>query len=232
MLIFTDRFFFSKQSYHNDIILEVCDHYGLQYQNPTWFFLQSNSNDPACIVRACNTNSTCSLGLLFYNHKRLLFTSKNKKGDAWKKYFRHRPNNLIDILSYSIKKGRHRKLTNKIRKNCGKSRNKVAKTPQKREVWGSSPHRHPLNAFCIFLSALFFDFWKSEKNGEKRRKPEKISGFLGCIFFDPSSWLRGWDLNLTTSGLWARRATELLYPAVLVPETGIEPVRYFRITGF
>ena len=72
--------------YHNDIILEVCDHYGLQYQNPTLFFLQSNRNDHACIVRDCNTYSTCSLGLLFYNHKRLLFTSKNKKGRCLKKF--------------------------------------------------------------------------------------------------------------------------------------------------
>ena len=28
-------------------------------------------------------------------------------------------------------------------------------------------------------------------------------------------WLRRWDLNLTTSGLWARRATKLLYSAIL-----------------
>ena len=55
-------------------------------------------------------------------------------------------------------------------------------------------------------------------------------------------WLRGWDLNLTTSGLWARRATKLLYPAILnfwqivqrkmVPEAGIEPVREINLTGF
>ena len=80
------HFSFSESAYHNDIILEVCDHYGLQYQNPTLFFLQSNSNDHACIVRDCNTYSTCSLGLLFYNHKRLLFTSKNKKGRCLKKF--------------------------------------------------------------------------------------------------------------------------------------------------
>ena len=29
-----------------------------------------------------------------------------------------------------------------------------------------------------------------------------------------SFWLRRWDLNLTTSGLWARRATRLLYSAI------------------
>ena len=30
----------------------------------------------------------------------------------------------------------------------------------------------------------------------------------------PLRWMQGWDLNLTTSGLWARRATKLLYPAM------------------
>ena len=29
-------------------------------------------------------------------------------------------------------------------------------------------------------------------------------------------WLREWDLNLTTFGLWARRATGLLHPAMLL----------------
>ena len=35
----------------------------------------------------------------------------------------------------------------------------------------------------IFLFAQKFDFQKIEKNGEKRRKPEKISGFSVGIFF-------------------------------------------------
>ena len=30
--------------------------------------------------------------------------------------------------------------------------------------------------------------------------------------------MQGWDLNLTTSGLWARRATKLLYPAIFIWE--------------
>ena len=37
------------------------------------------------------------------------------------------------------------------------------------------------------------------------------------------SWtlrLRGWDLNLMTSGLWARRATRLLYPAIFYSALG------------
>ena len=41
---------------------------------------------------------------------------------------------------------------------------------------------------------------------DKKKKPTRLGWF--------SFWLRGWDLNLTTSGLWARRATELLYPAI------------------
>ena len=35
----------------------------------------------------------------------------------------------------------------------------------------------------IFLFANKFEFQKSEENGEKRRKPEKISGFSVGIFF-------------------------------------------------
>ena len=34
----------------------------------------------------------------------------------------------------------------------------------------------------IFLFHQKLDFWKSEKNGEKRRKPAKIAGFLGAIY--------------------------------------------------
>ena len=37
--------------------------------------------------------------------------------------------------------------------------------------------------FGIFLFSLKSEFQKSEENGEKRRKPEKISGFLLGIFF-------------------------------------------------
>ena len=42
-------------------------------------------------------------------------------------------------------------------------------------------------------------------------------------------WLRGWDLNLTASGLWARRATRLLYPAIFTLSFG-QP--YHNITFF
>jgi hypothetical protein len=37
--------------------------------------------------------------------------------------------------------------------------------------------------FGIFLFALKSEFQKSEETGEKRRKPEKISGFSVGIFF-------------------------------------------------
>jgi len=37
--------------------------------------------------------------------------------------------------------------------------------------------------FGIFLFSQKFDFQKTEKNGEKRRKPEKNSGFSVGIFF-------------------------------------------------
>ena len=40
----------------------------------------------------------------------------------------------------------------------------------------------------FFLFALKSEFQKSEENGEKRRKPEKISGFSVGIFFVNSSW--------------------------------------------
>ena len=39
---------------------------------------------------------------------------------------------------------------------------------------------------------------------------KRKSSPLDCFRF----WLRRWDLNLTTSGLWARRATKLLYSAI------------------
>ena len=44
--------------------------------------------------------------------------------------------------------------------------------------------------FGIFLFSLKSEFQKSEENGEKRRKPEKISGFSVGIFFVNSSWRR------------------------------------------
>ena len=42
--------------------------------------------------------------------------------------------------------------------------------------------------FGIFLFALKSEFQKSEENGEKRRKPEKISGFSVGIFFVKMHW--------------------------------------------
>ena len=46
----------------------------------------------------------------------------------------------------------------------------------------------PKMPFGIFLFLLKFDFQKSEGNGEKRRKPENISGFLVGIFFVKTHW--------------------------------------------
>ena len=40
----------------------------------------------------------------------------------------------------------------------------------------------------IFLFSLKSVFQKSEENGEKRRKPEKISGFSVGIFFVKTHW--------------------------------------------
>ena len=40
----------------------------------------------------------------------------------------------------------------------------------------------------IFLFSLKSEFQKSEENGEKRRKPEKISGFWLGIFFVKPCW--------------------------------------------
>ena len=42
----------------------------------------------------------------------------------------------------------------------------------------------------IFLFSLKSDFQKSEGNGGKRRKPEKISGFSVGIFFVKTHWRR------------------------------------------
>ena len=48
----------------------------------------------------------------------------------------------------------------------------------------------------IFLFSLKSEFQKSEENGEKRRKPEKISGFSVGIFFVNTCWVRRWDFSL------------------------------------
>ena len=85
-------------------------------------------------------------------------------------------------------------------------------SPQNEQVIGSNPHQRSILPIGIFLFSLKTDFWKSEENGEKTRKTEETLGFSGGIFFGRSIWLRGWDLNLTTSGLWARRATNCSTP--------------------
>ena len=55
-----------------------------------------------------------------------------------------------------------------------------------RKKWhgeSSFPVRSPKAPIGIFLFSLKSEFQKSEENGEKRRKPEKISGFSVGIFF-------------------------------------------------
>ena len=61
-------------------------------------------------------------------------------------------------------------------------------SPLKRYGKGSFLVLSPKTPIGIFLFALKSEFQKSEENGEKRRKPEKISGFSVGIFFVNTSW--------------------------------------------
>lgn len=63
-------------------------------------------------------------------------------------------------------------------------------SPQKSSGKGSLLLPCPKMPIGIFLFALKSEFQKSEENGGKRRKPEKISGFSVGIFFVNSSWRR------------------------------------------
>ena len=56
------------------------------------------------------------------------------------------------------------------------------KTALKQRSTSPIPCSRSKSAFGIFLFLLKIEFWKSEENGEKRRKPEKISGFSTGIF--------------------------------------------------
>ena len=51
----------------------------------------------------------------------------------------------------------------------------------------------------------FSEKWRVKSEEVKKYPRNKSEEFF---------WLRRWDLNLTTSGLWARRATKLLYSAI------------------
>ena len=65
-----------------------------------------------------------------------------------------------------------------------------------------------LNPFCSLTHDLLRRSWSNSKSAPQTKKIKQ------SIWTALSFWLRGWDLNLTASGLWARRATKLLYPAI------------------
>ena len=69
--------------------------------------------------------------------------------------------------------------------------------PLNRQGKGSFPVPYPKTPIGIFLFSLKSEFQekshlarKVPENGEKRRKPEKISGFSVGIFFVNTSWRR------------------------------------------
>ena len=87
--------------------------------------------------------------------------------------------------------------------------------------------------------ATLVDRTRGRERFKSHRENKKDTQWVSFLLF----WVRRWDLNLTTSGLWARRATKLLYSAIyrfpklfafgiVVPMTGLEPVREFLPNGF
>ena len=131
------------------------------------------------------------------------------------------PRKLWDsIRFFTAAVARHRTLTIFFLKKSHFHGKSSLNSAQRSGKFGSNPFHHPKNSIGIFLFRVFFDFQKSEKNGEKRRKPEKIPGFSRGIYFDPKTWLRRWDLNHMTFGLWARRATRLLHSAIWCRKPG------------
>ena len=94
--------------------------------------------------------------------------------------------------------------------------------------------------FGIFLFSLKSEFQKSEENGEKRRKPEKISGFSVGIFFVNTSWRRHPDLNrgikvLQTSALPLGYVAVFFFKALMFPArlggTSVYKQAIFRSSG-
>ena len=89
----------------------------------------------------------------------------------------------------------YKKFTIRGIKNGQTSRENLEKSAQNALQLSSSPVEHPSD----WGRYLFFPL---ENSGTK--KPRNRCGFWvfrGGIYLYPSIWLRGWDLNLTTSGL-------------------------------
>ena len=78
--------------------------------------------------------------------------------------------------------------------------------------------------FGIFLFSLKSEFQKSEKNGEKRRKPEKISGFLFGIFFVKTHWRRLQSPSWVVLRANHRFASKLALGATPLEKTAIQAV--------
>ena len=112
-------------------------------------------------------------------------------------------------------------------------------SPLKRHGKGSFPVLSPKTPIGIFLFALKSDFQEKShfasevpENGEKRRKPEKISGFSVGIFFVNTCWRRHPDSDRRITvlqtvalplGYVALKQTLPWKGSVLERITGLEP---------
>ena len=65
---------------------------------------------------------------------------------------------------------------------------------------GSYPITVPEMTQPIYKTHRFSEIWKSEKNGEKRRKSAKNADFQGAIYLDRSTWSEWHGSNLRHRG--------------------------------
>ena len=101
------------------------------------------------------------------------------------------PRKLWDsIRFFTAAVARHRTLTIFFLKKSYYHGKSSLNSALKGGKFGSNPFHHPENAIGIFWFRVFLDFQKSEKNGEKRRKPEKILDFSRGIYFDPKTCVK------------------------------------------